>query len=76
MNRWVAEAGGEIRGEQFTLYGDTRKGNRPSFVDAARPEQAERLYEGCVTPWAPRTIRSPDEVSLVNDGPVTLLIES
>ena len=46
MNRSVAEAGGELLCvSQFTLYGDARKGNRPSFVDAAPPEEAEPLYE-------------------------------
>jgi len=62
---------------QFTLYGDTRKGNRPSYVAAARPEQAEPLYER----FADRLGASRGvfgammEVELVNDGPVTLLVE-
>ena len=79
MNRSVAEAGGEILCvSQFTLYGDTRKGNRPSFVDAARPEQAEPLYERvCDAVGAKRGLfGARTQVSLVNDGPVTLLIES
>jgi D-tyrosyl-tRNA(Tyr) deacylase len=47
---------------QFTLYGDARKGNRPSYVAAARPEHAEPLYERSPTDWAPRTgpLRGPD----------------
>ena len=63
---------------QFTLYGDARKGNRPSYVDAARPELAEPLYEHfCGRVNAKRGVFGAImAVELVNDGPVTLLIES
>ena len=62
---------------QFTLYGDTRKGSRPSFVAAARPEQAEPLYEQvCDLLNAKRgKFGAQMEVALVNDGPVTLVID-
>jgi D-tyrosyl-tRNA(Tyr) deacylase len=62
---------------QFTLYGDTRKGNRPSFVNAARPEQAEPLYERFRDRLNARggVFGAMMEVELVNDGPVTLLME-
>jgi D-aminoacyl-tRNA deacylase len=62
---------------QFTLYGDTRKGNRPAYVAAARPEQAEPLYERfCQRLGARRGVFGAHmEVELVNDGPVTLLLE-
>jgi len=62
---------------QFTLYGDGRKGNRPSYVAAARPEQAEPLYERfCARLGAQRGVFGAHmEVELVNDGPVTLLLE-
>jgi D-tyrosyl-tRNA(Tyr) deacylase len=62
---------------QFTLYGDARRGNRPSFVDAARPEQAEPLYElFCDRAGAKRGVFGAQmNVELVNDGPVTLLLE-
>jgi D-tyrosyl-tRNA(Tyr) deacylase len=62
---------------QFTLYGDARRGNRPSFVDAARPEQAEPLYERFCERLDARRGRfgAHMEVALVNDGPVTLLLE-
>jgi D-aminoacyl-tRNA deacylase len=62
---------------QFTLYGDARRGNRPSFVDAARPETAEPLYERFRERLgAPGGVFGAHmEVELVNDGPVTLLLE-
>jgi D-tyrosyl-tRNA(Tyr) deacylase len=62
---------------QFTLYGDARRGNRPSFVAAAPGEQAERLYERfCELTGAERGVFGAHmEVELVNDGPVTLLLE-
>jgi D-aminoacyl-tRNA deacylase len=62
---------------QFTLYGDTRKGNRPAYVAAARPEQAQPLYERfCERLAAQRGVFGAHmDVALVNDGPVTLLIE-
>jgi D-tyrosyl-tRNA(Tyr) deacylase len=79
MNLNVGDAGGEILCvSQFTLYGDTRKGNRPGFVDAAPPEEAEPLYER-----VRETLNAPGgvfgarmAVALTNDGPVTLLIET
>jgi D-tyrosyl-tRNA(Tyr) deacylase len=63
---------------QFTLYGDTRRGNRPSFTSAAKPEQAEPLYERfCVAAGAKRGVFGADmQVELVNDGPVTLVMEA
>jgi len=63
---------------QFTLYGDARKGNRPSYIEAARPEVAEPLYERfCDRLGASRGVfGAPMQVELVNDGPVTVLIEA
>jgi len=63
---------------QFTLYGDTRRGNRPSFMAAARPEMAEPLYERfCDRAGAQRGVFGAHmEVELVGDGPVTLLLET
>jgi D-aminoacyl-tRNA deacylase len=63
---------------QFTLYGDARRGNRPSYTEAARPELAEPLYERfCEALGAQRGVFGAHmEVALVNDGPVTLLLES
>ena len=84
MNRDVREAGGAILAvPQFTLYGDARRGRRPDFVRAARPEHAEPLFERfCAAlaservPVARGVFRAHMEVELVNDGPVSLMIES
>jgi D-tyrosyl-tRNA(Tyr) deacylase len=83
MGRSVADTGGEVLVvSQFTLYGDTRKGRRPSWIDAARPEQAEPLVdevvaalEGLGATVATGRFRADMAVELVNDGPVTLLLE-
>jgi D-tyrosyl-tRNA(Tyr) deacylase len=63
---------------QFTLYGDTRKGNRPAYVAAARPEVAEPLYERFCARLAARrgVFGAHMDVELVNDGPVTVLLEA
>jgi D-tyrosyl-tRNA(Tyr) deacylase len=79
LNLDVGQAGGEILCvSQFTLYGDTRKGNRPSFVEAAPPEQAEPLYERVREALGAQggVFGARMEVALVNDGPVTLLLEA
>jgi D-tyrosyl-tRNA(Tyr) deacylase len=79
MNRSVTDAGGDILCvSQFTLYGDARKGNRPSFVDAAPADEAEWLYERVREGLGAEGGRfgARMSVALVNDGPVTLLIET
>jgi D-tyrosyl-tRNA(Tyr) deacylase len=84
MNLSLAEAGGKMLiVSQFTLYGDCRKGRRPSFIKAARPELAESLYRVFVVEVQGRGIQVATgrfqahmEVELVNDGPVTLLVDS
>ena len=79
MNRSVEDTGGRILCvSQFTLYGDARKGNRPSFVDAAPPEEAERLYERVRRGLGAEGGRfgAHMQVELVNDGPVTLIVEA
>jgi D-aminoacyl-tRNA deacylase len=79
LNLDVGQAGGEILCvSQFTLYGDARKGNRPSFVDAAPPEEAEALYERVRAALGAKggVFGARMAVSLVNDGPVTLLLET
>jgi D-tyrosyl-tRNA(Tyr) deacylase len=84
MNLDVRESGGEILAvSQFTLLANTRKGKRPSFVDAAPPEEAERLFdyfcqqlrEAGVAPVETGSFGAMMEVTLVNDGPVTIVLE-
>jgi D-aminoacyl-tRNA deacylase len=79
MNLSVRDTQGELLVvSQFTLYGDARKGNRPSFVDAAPPEEAEPLYERVREALGAQggVFGARMAVSLVNDGPVTLLVET
>jgi len=79
MNLALADAGGEIMCvSNFTLYADTRRGNRPSFVDAAAPEEAEPLYERVRQGLGAKGGRfgARMAVELVNDGPVTLVIDT
>jgi len=84
MNRAVGEiAGAVLVVSQFTLYGDVRRGKRPSFDAAARPESARRLYEYFVEKLRAAGLRCETgrfqetmEVELVNDGPVTILLDS
>ena len=83
MNRSVADTGGEVLVvSQFTLYGDTRKGRRPSFVAAAAPDEAARLIDELVTELrrlgarvATGSFGANMAVELTNDGPVTLMLE-
>jgi D-aminoacyl-tRNA deacylase len=84
MNLSVADAGGAVLAvSQFTLYGDVRRGKRPSFDDAARPERARELYEYFVAQIEQRGLHCETgqfqammSVSLVNEGPVTILLDS
>ena len=84
MNRSIGDVGGGVLVvSQFTLYGDVRRGNRPSFVDAAPPEQAEALYDAFVKrlsaqlafPVQTGIFGATMQVHLSNDGPVTLWVE-
>lgn len=84
LNRSVLDVGGSVLSvSQFTLYGDTRKGRRPSFIDAAAPEQAEALYEtfnrrlrelGVAVQTG--RFRAKMVVEVHNDGPVTILLDT
>ena len=85
MNRSVLDIGGGVLlVSQFTLYGDTRKGRRPAFIDAMDPGPAEALYERAVAAVraagvarvATGVFRADMQVELVNDGPVTILLDS
>ncbi|MCX6094577.1 MAG: D-aminoacyl-tRNA deacylase [Candidatus Bipolaricaulota bacterium] len=83
MNRSVRDVGGEILAvSQFTLYGDVRRGRRPSFTEAARPETAEPLFDALVASLRAEGVRvetgrfgAKMAVDLVNDGPVTLVLD-
>lgn len=84
MNRSLLDMGGAaLVVSQFTLYGDCRKGRRPSFIKAARPESANALYEQFIItleqhniPTQGGTFQAMMDVALVNDGPVTILLDS
>lgn len=84
MNLSVLDKGGQaLVVSQFTLYGDVRRGKRPSFDDAARPEEARRLYEYFVARVRAAGLRCETgefqammQVELVNDGPVTIMLDS
>ena len=78
LNRSVEDVGGELLCvSQFTLYGDARKGNRPSFVEAAPPEEAEPLYERVLAALGAKGGRFGERmtVELLNEGHVTLVVE-
>lgn len=84
MNLSLGEIGGELLiVSQFTLYGDARKGNRPSYSEAARPEEARELYEYLIEICrgkgfrvATGTFQAQMQVHLINDGPVTIMYDS
>lgn len=84
MNLSIQDVGGEVLLiSQFTLYGDARKGRRPSFTEAARPEHAVKLYDKAITMLDEIGIKCKTgffgaemQVSILNDGPVTILLDS
>ena len=84
MNLSLLDLQGELLVvSQFTLYGDTRRGRRPSFIDAAKPEEANRLYEHFVAQCGKQIYRVSTgrfqammDVELINDGPVTIILDS
>jgi D-tyrosyl-tRNA(Tyr) deacylase len=84
MNLSLIDAGGELLiVSQFTLYGDVRKGKRPSFTDSAEPKIAEKFYEEFIKMSVDKGIKTEKgifgaemKVSLINDGPVTILLDS
>jgi D-tyrosyl-tRNA(Tyr) deacylase len=84
MNLSLLDAGGELLVvSQFTLYGDTRRGRRPSFIEAAPPEKADELYKffverasGVVSKVATGRFQAMMDVELVNNGPVTIILDS
>lgn len=84
MNRSILDTDGAILAvSQFTLYGDARGGRRPSYIRAARPEEANAWYEKLVASWREKGIRvetgrfrTEMRVRLINDGPVTILLDS
>lgn len=83
MNLNIKQVGGELLIiSQFTLYGNTKDGNRPSFIDAAKPDKANELYEYFIEKCKKENIKTEAgifgadmKVSLVNDGPVTVMLE-
>ena len=84
MNRSLLDIGGELLlVSQFTLYGDARKGRRPSYIHAAQPDVARELFSQCVNVFQERCdkvktgeFQAMMDVSLTNDGPVTILLDS
>ena len=84
MNRSLLDAGGQaLIVSQFTLWGDTRKGRRPSFIQAAEPDRAEKLYQDFVSEMDRQNVTTATgefgavmELALINDGPVTLILDS
>ncbi len=84
MNRSLLDVSGQaLIVSQFTLWGDTRKGRRPSFIKAAEPDQAEKLYQNFVSEMNRQNITTATgefgammELALINEGPVTLILDS